>query len=324
MSTGDKLTCAVVGLGRIGLGYDLAASESEVFSHTKAFMTHPGYELLAGADPSAERRSEFEAFSRKPAYQNLTDLLSNCLPDVIAIAVPTELHLPAVRDAAKDGVKLLLLEKPIALNTEEASSIARIAGEKGIKLFVNYMRRCDPGLRELTTDIKRGFLGRPVAGRLIYCKGLFNNASHFLSLCIDWFGMPHSLQAAAPKRASWSHNDLDIEFTLDYGEFTFSAQVARDDCYGIGEIDLFFENGRVQLLDFGERIECFEVRDGKRNVRRLFPSGYKTQPQMSRYQYNVAEHIWSWLNGREVDIDSFRNAELTLELCQRLAQKAME
>jgi hypothetical protein len=40
----------VIGLGRVGWGYDLNGPETCRFTHTNAFQSHPGFELIGGVD----------------------------------------------------------------------------------------------------------------------------------------------------------------------------------------------------------------------------------------------------------------------------------
>ena len=92
-------TVAVVGLGRIGLGYDLNSNPSEVFSHTKAYLTHPSFHLVGGVDIDPEKRKVFEKYSRAPAFETVKDLFEsqgNSI-DCISICTPTSVHKDTIK-----------------------------------------------------------------------------------------------------------------------------------------------------------------------------------------------------------------------------------
>src|SRR4026207_202026 len=62
----------IVGLGRIGMEYDLELDPSRyVYSHARAFSQHPAFRLVAGVDPAPERRRMFEAAYGGDAQEHL-------------------------------------------------------------------------------------------------------------------------------------------------------------------------------------------------------------------------------------------------------------
>jgi len=80
----------IVGLGRIGVGYDLGLDPARyVYSHARAFSLHPGFTLQAAVDPDATHRRAFEEAYGCPSHASIEDALRAHDPQVIVSAVPT-------------------------------------------------------------------------------------------------------------------------------------------------------------------------------------------------------------------------------------------
>jgi len=46
----------IVGLGQIGMGYDLGLPPQNVLSHARAFQNCPGFRVIGGVDPDPKER----------------------------------------------------------------------------------------------------------------------------------------------------------------------------------------------------------------------------------------------------------------------------
>lgn len=117
----------------------------------------PGVKLVAVAGDS-----ELSFYRAKElgvdCYTNYQDLVNECLPDAVAIALPNDLHLSAVEFCAERGIHILL-EKPIASTIDEGERITAICREKGVKLLVGHHRRFSSRLSKLKEVIASGELG---------------------------------------------------------------------------------------------------------------------------------------------------------------------
>ena len=94
-------TALIVGLGQIGMGYDLNHDPQKyVSTHARAFQCHPGYQLVGGVDPDAERRRLFETHYQCPVYDDVASAMESLRPDVVAVATPTAVHAATCRRSA--------------------------------------------------------------------------------------------------------------------------------------------------------------------------------------------------------------------------------
>jgi myo-inositol 2-dehydrogenase/D-chiro-inositol 1-dehydrogenase len=81
------------------------------------------------------------------------------LPDAVVIAAATPAHAGLVRGCLERGIPCFC-EKPLSADVDETVALVREAEAAGAVVQVGFMRRFDPGLRELRALITGGGLGR--------------------------------------------------------------------------------------------------------------------------------------------------------------------
>jgi UDP-N-acetylglucosamine 3-dehydrogenase len=136
---------AVLGLGMIGR------------HHARILQSHPMVRFAGAVDPGGDR---FGAV-RDPAlvFEDLPGLLAGTgIPDFAIVAVPTEEHLPAVRELVTHGVHVLV-EKPLAATGDEARELIEIVRRAGLRGAVGHVERSNPALVALRERVRDGLLG---------------------------------------------------------------------------------------------------------------------------------------------------------------------
>lgn len=81
--------------------------------------------------------------------------------DIVYIATPPDSHQDYTLAAARAG-KHVLVEKPMALNSEQAKKMVDVCSDRGVRLFVAYYRRFQPHAEKMHKIIREGEIGRPV------------------------------------------------------------------------------------------------------------------------------------------------------------------
>ncbi len=103
---------AVVGLGNIGQEYDYSwPDNSRILTHASAFHYHAGFDLVGGVDPNDERRRRFEAKFSRPAFESVEKMRAAVSPEVVAVAVPTEMHSAVINDIVRIPIRAIICEK---------------------------------------------------------------------------------------------------------------------------------------------------------------------------------------------------------------------
>ncbi len=123
------------------------------------FLHHSWKELknvhvVAIADEIPERKpKEKIAF-----YNNWQDIIKNREIEIVSIATPPSTHASIAVEAISFG-KNLLIEKPLAVNTEEAKSIREFCRNSKKTVTVNYIMRYNPLISTLQQLYKSGVFG---------------------------------------------------------------------------------------------------------------------------------------------------------------------
>jgi predicted dehydrogenase len=127
--------------------------------HVQAYLAQPGARLIGVADSQNERLNDLPPGVR--AYLRYQDLIESDI-DAVSICLPTHLHCKIAIEALACG-KHVLVEKPIAVNLEEAHCMLRAAKAAGRTLYVGMTHRFYPELREAKKLIDDGEIGSIVA-----------------------------------------------------------------------------------------------------------------------------------------------------------------
>ena len=74
--------------------------------------------------------------------------------DGLVIALPNHMHYEASVAAIDAGVKAILCEKPLGINSEESAKLAEKVKKSGIFFQTAYMKRFNPGFRKIKDALK--------------------------------------------------------------------------------------------------------------------------------------------------------------------------
>jgi len=141
-----KVNLGLIGLGQMGK------------IHLHNCLNLDNARLIAVSDVSKKSLLTAKKAGVKHVFKDYNDLLKDPKVDAVIISLPTFLHAKASIKAAEHG-KHMLIEKPLARNTNEAKRILSTAKHNGVKLMVGYPLRFDLSFMKLKNEIKLGTLG---------------------------------------------------------------------------------------------------------------------------------------------------------------------
>lgn len=122
-------------------------------------------ELVAVMDANLQAAERVkEKYNAKYAFDNIEDLLAIDEIQAVYIASPVFCHKEQAFAAAK-AKKHILLEKPMALTSEESKEIAAFCKQEGVKLGVGLMMRFHSYHQEMKKLVAAGKLGDIVSMR---------------------------------------------------------------------------------------------------------------------------------------------------------------
>lgn len=156
----------MVRIGVIGAGSIAQASCSD-------FAEHPDAEIVAVAEPNAERAAEFAL-----RYDTVTQvveeperLLAIDEIDAVYVAVPNHLHAPFSALSLQAG-KHVLQEKPLALSMEDAEQTAAAAREADTHFMLGMNQRFTREVQRARQLMQAGRIGRAY-----HCKAFWRRRS---------------------------------------------------------------------------------------------------------------------------------------------------
>jgi len=153
-------------IGMMKVGIAGAGFMGEV--HAQCYARLDGVQVYGIGEKNPERTDKFVSkFAPKKAYRDVFDMIADREIDVIDICLPTPMH-PAVAIEALKQNKHVLLEKPIALNLDDALKIKQAAEDSRGKFMVAHVLRFWPQYTVIRKSLQEQKLGQQI--REIYAS----------------------------------------------------------------------------------------------------------------------------------------------------------
>lgn len=166
---------STVRIGIIGAGAIAGSCINAVSKHDQA-------EIIAVHDLSAERMAALaDEHSIDRRYATADELCADGDVDAVYIAVPNKFHAPLAVQALQAG-KHVIIDKPFAMNLEEAQGVALAAADAG-KIFTVGMNQRFRG----ESQTVRNLVADGVLGEVYHAKAYWNRRTGIPKLG-TWFG----------------------------------------------------------------------------------------------------------------------------------------
>ena len=300
---------AIIGLGAIGLGYDLQSPPDSILTHTRACLREPRVRITCGVDPDPSRRAAFTRVTGAPTFASVDEMLQAPSPDILVLATPTATHLPVFERIATLHPRVVIHEKPIADSVKAADTISSIAMTHRIAVTINYIRLADPALSQLALHIHRGDYGEVRDIRARYCRGLRNNGSHIISFILACCGSPTLSRRLSQGYDIPALHDSSVDCQLVYPTFNVTLKCLEPlEIWDFG-IDIDLELAQVSLA---QSAPFLTIKNLSNHILPL-----PTSPcDMTRYQRHALSKVLDWLDAKCPDNRSWDNAYKALRICE--------
>ena len=280
----------IVGLGNIGMGYDLQDNtKKKILTHSKSFFLNKSFELVGGVDINGKARAQFQERYISNTFKTIKDAMINTNPKIVVISTSTKNHLQNVRDVFVYGKpKILICEKPLSFNYADSVQILKLCELNQAKLYVNYFRRVIPSILDVLNLIDLKKIKKPFFGTCFYSKGLYNSASHFINLFEFFFGEVLNVKIINDNFANKVpelYPDIEPDFELEFpdGKIVFISN--KNKSIFINSFELIMENGKLIFENGGNEIFWQPIIDDK-----LF-SGYRILGEKLKLSNNDFDNI---------------------------------
>ena len=319
----------IIGCGSIGACkpdlYDFKG-RSPALTHAHAMRKCSWIQEIGFVDEDYNKAKQAACKWKGIAFETLVNGLDKLRPSLVTIAVPTEEHYQVYRDAVdlSENQAMIILEKPVGVNLSEAEGIERLANHYGNLTMVNYSRNYLPPYRALKTDLLEGRYGEIRSCRLLYGRGLYREASHFLALAGEWFGKLLFSQALFGSEIY----DLVGE-TGSTPDFSTGAVLVFQKCplvylqpadgrdFSIFEIEIITSKGILRLVEHGKYLYQYplipEPVYGNYSTVSSEPAIRDMRLEKSlEYLYETAG--WLWSDPEAKDLSQFVTLESAVEV----------
>lgn len=259
MPAAPRYRAAIAGCGKMGSDYDsMAQPAAAPKSHAGAYRSHPGFDLVAGCDPSPEARARFAAkWSVSAVYDDIVRMLDREDIDVLSITGATASHAQLLDAALASDVRVVFIEKPVCSNYAQALAMRQRVTDSGKAVIVNYSRRWNSDHRQLKTAIDSGELGPLQKAVVSYTVGMIHNGSHAIDLIRWYFGPIQRVWGIGEARPG-TDALIDACFETAAGGRVYLHGYDRRH-WNIMEIDLLMAKGRYRFARGGRIVERFGV-----------------------------------------------------------------
>jgi predicted dehydrogenase len=184
--------------------------------HARLLQSADDVEFCGAVDPGGDRYRA--VYDQSLVFESIEVLLSKGSLDFAVVAVPTELHVAAVKELTEAGASLLI-EKPLAASVEEAQEIVAMCAAAGVHGAVGHVERFNPALQELRKRLLGGQVGRlfsvstvrsgPFPARVLDVGVVKDLATHDIDL-VSWLSDSRIATVAAQTQylTGREHEDL--------------------------------------------------------------------------------------------------------------------
>lgn len=159
------LNIAVLGCGFMGKAH------SNAYSQVRHFFAGEYQPVLKGVYARKEDEAKLKEFANRWGYESMeTDwrkLVARDDIDLVDVCSPNFLHHDMVIAAAEAG-KMIICEKPLAMNAAEGEEMLAAVEKAGVANMVSFNYRRVPAISLFKQVIDEGRIGRPFHYRAVY------------------------------------------------------------------------------------------------------------------------------------------------------------
>ena len=257
-------------------------------THARAFTQIEGVEVAVIVAQSPDRGQPLAAEIGARFTQSADEVFADDSIDAVSVCLPTPFHRDPTERAIAAG-KHVLLEKPIALNLEDADALVELAGRTDRIVMMAQVLRFWPEYVELATRALSGELGAPLSATALRRQAfpawsqLFSRPDLTGGAVIDmlihdidalnWlFGKPVAVSARGrrnPHSGGWDQAQIMIEYAGG-GSAVIDGGMLMPDSYRFSSsLHLLCERGAIEY-DFRAGGRSLEEGEGV-NQLTLFP-----------------------------------------------------
>ena len=170
-----KIRVGIVGAGGVG---GLGGRDN---SHAGGYRRCEEVELAAVADINNERLQQFGdewEIASEGRYSTAQEMYEKADLDIVSVTTHNFHHHEPVIEAAEAGIKVIMVEKPLAISVEWGRKMVEACETNGCRLAVDHTRRFLPHYRRLKKMVDDGAVGDVRTITYSGARPLLHNGTH--------------------------------------------------------------------------------------------------------------------------------------------------
>lgn len=215
--------------------------------HSKAVLATDGMSLAAVCDTNPDRLAAALEISPDAAtFADAGQMLASGLIDLVVVSTPPNSHYKWAKEALSQGLHVML-EKPMALTTEECDELMALAAASNLVLVVYQNRRYDLDFLTMKSIIDSGEIGEIfhyesfVGGYSKPCDfwhsdaavsggAIFDWGSHFIDQIMSIVGSKVSYVSGLNQKRVWDHvtNADHAQVTINFEDGVMATFINSD------------------------------------------------------------------------------------------------
>ncbi|MGM0578645.1 MAG: Gfo/Idh/MocA family protein [Myxococcota bacterium] len=271
--------------------------------HARAAQRCEHTELAAVMGRDEVRMAEFsEKYGIGRVHMSGAELAADPEVDAVVIGLPNSLHAPLAEELMAAG-KHVLVEKPMAMNAEEARRMAEIARRYDRRLMVGHMWRFDREVTYLKEALDRGDIGRVVKTKGYGIHALWGPSGWFTDPALAGGGALVDMGVHAIETVRWLLGEPRAESVYA----RISTEFGDYDVDDLGVIMINWEGGATSLIESGwwnpwmDGPEASTQLFGTQGYARLFPTTLvevregrpePANPEFPRREEHCDQHVY--------------------------------
>tara|TARA_Y100000031_G_scaffold83654_1_gene91973 strand:- start:866 stop:1810 length:945 start_codon:yes stop_codon:yes gene_type:complete len=235
----SKFKCGIIGTGSFAEVHSQAAEENSAT-------------VLSGVcDIDPQRSGDFAYKWNTKAFGSVNELLSEAVPDIVAICSPDETHADIAKEVIEhtNAPRVLVIEKPLCTSTEQLEMLSQLPQDR-TRIIVDHSRRFNSAHQRLKKMIEDNELGTElISVNWQYYAGWFHTGIHAIDTLRMLLG---DLSFVYSKKTQVDRFENDPLFDVELQSEKFpgariNLEGVPEKPYMLFECEIFFNKGRIRI-----------------------------------------------------------------------------
>ena len=261
-----KIKVSIIGSGRIGLTSEFDSKRLKPASHFGMWLKNKDCELVSICDKNKSAFNKAKTLKKNIRfYEDYKKMILIEKPEIISICTWKDTHYEITKECLKLGIKVIVLEKPLANNIKQAKDLVKLVKNYKAKILVNHRRRYDEQIIKLQKEINKGVIGDILQVSSFYVYGILTTGTHLIDTLrmllrskigdvTKIIGVKNKLNNFKPK------DDLNIDgFLFFKNDVIASLQSLDMKSYDNFDIILYGRKGKIEITDIGRKILKYKI-----------------------------------------------------------------